>query len=85
MKKALKLICCSVFLGGSSAVLLFAFFSLLRSMILTELPVLQVTAVVLLLCSGLAYVAGAVLRVLRRRKCNTAAAAAPSDPDMRRQ
>lgn len=68
MKKVLRMVCIGVFIGGTSAAILFGFFYLIQQMILTELLALQVIAVALLLCLALVYVAGPVLLVLMAKK-----------------
>lgn len=68
MKKFFGTLCIAIFVGSSSAAILFGFFYLLQRMIQTELLALQVIAVALLLCLALAYVAGAVRLILAVKK-----------------
>lgn len=69
MKKFIGCICRWVFLGVSSALVLFVLLFALCGMMAAEASALQVAAVALALCLIVAYIAGAVLalgRLLRR-------------------
>lgn len=71
MKRILYWLCCAIFLGFCSSLLLFAYFFLLWQIILTGSFVLQVIAVVLTLGFVIGCIAGAVFVGLAFCRGNT--------------